>query len=814
MLVGGSIAMTLMAGFGGLATNYGWREAQQEEIDAALRASVSAAAHFMRADLSGGTEEIQQRVAEFMRGLLNDITIDKDDVEVQHDVSTDRTTIRIVGDATFAFRDIWRTADGDGGDSSLVGEQVVVVFEASQYEFALALDITGSMARTPAGWTVTRIQALKDAIRAIAVTVDDVSKTNPGIIAVSLVPFTNMVNVADTSGPAQTAAKERYVHMLTGAEYHTQTSRETEGHWVDTFHAYGSGSDMGPLASRDLPDFLNATDWDLRRQESLDVSAQAPDLGTWNVRGEDFWNGCVMARWGAYWDADARPVVWDPADADNWPAKTRVDGWAPGAAGIRDVPLHMSDQPPTANAPSTRFTAFSWPDGRIHGFADTWLAKVMFGTLDPSRNLTSNRSGVSDNLWRVHDATSVHGTPIAPRGSGAYSCPEAFIVPLTDDPAAIRQVDQYQSRRSWFGQTFMHLGIVWGVRTLSPLWQDIWSTTSVSGDALPRTPCLPGGSKSGCSALVEKAIVLVTDGTNIISTVEGGRTLDNRQGDQPVSTNAEPGDVLCDAYERYDRRMRINLNGVSHLPNLWTNDPATFSGFFDVDADGVFTDAELSAVLDGVQALHPQLSALDPQTNPSHAALIAGQRAAWTAALADVTPWQLFRGHDPTSPSKDTELVDVLVDPHNNFGVPGRPVHHDHLCRPHTPFSAYGRVQDLVNVGDAPPVENVAPLYDLQHEPTRAPAELRFSNRDRLNEWFLESCAFAGQRGVRIHAIYIGNSTGAWNQRYMSLLENCVDLGRDGNPNVDEVRATPTAEELQDALEDIIDTRRNLRFVG
>ena len=282
MFIGGSLAMLAMASFGGMLSNYGWREAQEEEIDAALRAGVSASAHFMRGNLTTAEDQIKERVADFMRGLLDDVTIAKDDIVIDHDFSTNRTTIKVEGNATYAFKNLW-AAGRTGDPESLTGEQVIVEFDASQFEFALALDISRSMGFKPTGWSVTRLDALKDAISTIAQTVDDVSKTNPGIVTVSLVPYSNVVNVADTSGSNQTDPKERYARMLTGAEYSTQTSRDTEGHWIDTFHSYGTGDDMGPLAARSLPDFLSATDWNLRQVETADLSTQAPDVGTWTI---------------------------------------------------------------------------------------------------------------------------------------------------------------------------------------------------------------------------------------------------------------------------------------------------------------------------------------------------------------------------------------------------------------------------------------------------------------------------------------------------------------------------------------------------
>ena len=383
MFIGGSLAMLAMASVGGMLSNYGWREAQEEEIDAALRAGVSASAHFMRGNLAAAEDQIKERVANFMRGRLGDVTIGKDDIVVDHDFSTNRTTIKVEGNADYAFKNLW--AAGRVGDpESLTGEQVIVEFDASQFEFALALDISKSMGDKPTGWSVTRLDALKDAISTIAQTVDDVSKTNPGIVTVSLVPYSNVVNVADTSGPQRTDAKERYVRMLTGAEYSTQTSRDTEGHWVDTFHSYGTGDDMGPLASRGLPDFLSATDWNLRQAETADVSTQAPDVGTWATRGEDFWNGCMMARWGAYWDPNTRPVVWAPR--------------APGREES-EYPFHRvlltRTRGPSSGTPRTRTTGpprKPWPAGRPDRPAST--------TCRARRALTEERLRDARSSWK------------------------------------------------------------------------------------------------------------------------------------------------------------------------------------------------------------------------------------------------------------------------------------------------------------------------------------------------------------------------------------------------------------------------------
>ncbi len=796
MLIGGSLAMLAMASVGGMMSNYGWREAQKEEVDAAMRAGVSASAHFMRGNLTTAEDQIKERIADFMRGLLGDVTIVQDDIVIDHDFSTNRTTIKVEGNATYAFRNLWAAGRVDDPES-LTGEQVIVEFDESKFEFALALDISRSMGIKPAGWKVTRLDALKDAIRTIAKTVDDLSKTNPGIATVSLVPFSNVVNVADTSGMLRTDAKERYVRMLTGAEYSAQTSRDTEGHWVDTFHSYGTGDDMGPLASRSLPDFLTATDWNLRQAEAADVSTQAPDVGTWNTRGEDFWNGCVMARWGAYWDPKARPVIWDPTNTDNWPAKKKMADWEPGSTSTHDLPLHLSDAPPDAKDPNTRFTAYSWPDANVHGFADASLDRVITRTLDPTFTPHFPKLSRSENHWHLRAAD---------RG-GSLLCPEAFIVPLTDDLTALQTAKTFDSvqlqSKTLSGQTFLHLGIVWGLRTLSPLWRDVWKTKSVSGDDLPRTPCLDGGTTQGCSQSVEKAIVIVSDGANFFGDPRRGRSFGHFDAANAITHNPNFGGGRCHSIFR----------STSHRTALSAEDATTFATNFDVDSSGVFTPTGMSAVLDGFQAFHPVLSGLN-SVIPSNQVVINKYRMVWENALEDMTPWQLFRGYDDNSPTKGTDAIDVLVDPKNIFGLEGRPVQNGHYCRPHAPFSAYGRPDDLVRVGDRPPVEDVAPFSVPTWLWSSATADLQDPVTGRLDDWFREACDIAGQRGVRIHAIYIGGNTRPNELAAIALLEECVDRGYGGNALEDEVYATPTANELKDAIEDTVDIKRTLRFIG
>ena len=133
----------------------------------------------------------------------------------------------------------------------------------------------------------------------------------------------------------------------------------------------------------------------------LDVSAQVPALDKWVVDDEDFWNGCVMARWGAYWDPDARPVGWIADDAANWPATKALPGWTAMANSLpASTPLHLSDAPPDASDPHTLFTAYSWPDSRIGGHADHRLQTVMARLVDQSAGGLEILAGI-ENLETV-----------------------------------------------------------------------------------------------------------------------------------------------------------------------------------------------------------------------------------------------------------------------------------------------------------------------------------------------------------------------------------------------------------------------------
>ena len=300
--------------------------------------------------------------------------------------------------------------------------------------------------------------------------------------------------------------------------------------------------------------------------------------------------------------------------------------------------------------------------------------------------------------------------------------------------------------------------------------------------------------------------MIVSDGANFFGDPRRGRSFGWKRPGSAITSNPSFNRGRCN--QTFDAPANSVFRAV-----ISAEDPATFANSFDVDSRGVFTSSGLSSVLDGFQAIHPLLSTLDPMGNPADRVAIDHVRNLWEHALKDITPWQLFRGYDDNSPTKATDVIDVLVEPTNVFRPKGRPVQNGHYCRPHAPFSAYGRAEELVNIGDGPPVSDVAPFSVTTWSPFSPPADLQAPVEDRLDDWFREACDIAGQRGVRIHAVYIGGQR-PYEQRAIALLEECVDRGYGGNPVVDEVYATPTAQELKDAIEDIMDIKRTLRFVG
>ena len=812
MLVSGGMGITLLAGVGGLMADYAWREAQWEELRSALRASVSAAGALLGSTDPNTITAIESRVGAFLPAVLPGMSLD--DVTVSHDAVTNVTTVTVEGEYT--FQTLW-SADGDAED---VDESVSVSLDVDKYEVAVALDVTPSMLGNlnvvPPAPPITKMGALKNAVRSVLGVVDAASANDPGSIMVSLVPFGVGVNAADTCNPhpdtgvcraARSAGKLRYVRMLAGTADTTSAllaaARAQSAHWVDTFHHYGAGSNLGPFQERKLPaNLLDNQDWNLRRTNvQIDVSAQAPNLdtgagkGIWVVDDEDFWNGCLMARWGAYWDPAARPAGWTANDTDNWPATKAVPGWTAASRALASTtPLHLSDAPPDASDPNTLFTAYSWPDARIGATADHRLQSIMYDLLGDlsGPNAYIDPASRGDNDWSIARDTGRN----ADRG-GAGMCPPNPITPLTENTAVLRaaiddlDIMRGHSQPGYFG-TYLHPGFVWALRAVSPLWQDVWDVDEGTG-ARPAIPCAPGEAAIGCRQDLHKAIVLVSDGENWFGNIPR-RQLQPRTSRNPsIGQRASAAACLSTSAPKYvAASAETNATDFNaHFANYTTSE-----GKFDP------ASAKMDPVLDAFHRYGDSLT----DTN--------ARRSLREAVLKDVTPWEIFRGVDPTG------SIDDLLDDANEFDFDGRPVQLHHFCGRSSLFGPYGRIDDAIRVGDSSavlpqlldPVLGEAPFaVDFAVTGLEHGWEDRVRGRlaDRLDDWLLDACELAGERRVRVSVIYIGNTPEGSATR--TLLGNCVELA--GGSRELDVHITPTAQELNQTFVDIFTIRRNLRFL-
>ena len=833
MLIGGAFTLTTAAGAGALMTNYAFKEAQWEELRAALRASVSAAGPLLAG--AGGVmdEAIKKRVAQFLQGSLPGIKVASDDVTVEHDPNTRVTTIGIKG--SYTFQDIWVIGDDDTGDSDTgeaVAEVVAVKYEVDRYEVGIALDISSSMAyQMPdgQGGRIVKIEALKTAMAAVVDTVGDIAARDPGSIMASIVPFGTAVNVADTCNPdpgtglcraARSAGKERYVRMLAGSHdtmAQTLSAAKTGGRqWVDMYHHYGAAEGLGPLAERSLPqDLLDDRDWNLRRTNvEIDVRAQAPNLDTgatsgpgyWQVNDEDFWNGCVMARWGSYWDASAREPGWTPDGPDNWPATSDVSGWSSGAGTLADLPLHLSDAPPDAAEPKTLFTAYSWPDARIGGTTDHRLQSTMMDLLgevddgaDPSALISiedlRRYTSQGDNDWSIREDFG-----------GADQCPATPITPLTDDLDELRaaalklqpvlQHGHSRGATSSVGGTYLGLGVVWGLRTISPLWREIWAVTDLGNTPRPATPCAAGETPPDCDDKLNKSILIVSDGSNATGRI-GRRFVRSVNDGKNPSFASSPFAWLC-------RSAAVLPNYKAAAQETTESDfNSHFSAY--VDANGRFTSARAGEAAD---LFHRYLDDDFDMSQPNDPDPNTSRRSARASALVGLTPWQLFRGIG------SDDGIDAVTNSANQFGLDGRPVQIAHVCLRSNVFSPYGRADDRIRVGESgglpatllPPAEGVSPFSGGFEQDSDYDVGLAL--KPRLNDWFHEACRIAGLRRVRVNAVYIGPDS---YQPPIDNLKQCVQLAG-GDPDSD-VYVTPTAQDLHDTFVEIFTIRRNLRFL-
>ena len=106
--------------------DYAWREAQWQEVRAAMRAAVAAAAPlFSGAPNAATTRQIQERIAGFASGLVADLDITPERVELTYDAATGVYTI--VARGVFPFERIWH----GGRDPEPVADTIKVAQEQS-----------------------------------------------------------------------------------------------------------------------------------------------------------------------------------------------------------------------------------------------------------------------------------------------------------------------------------------------------------------------------------------------------------------------------------------------------------------------------------------------------------------------------------------------------------------------------------------------------------------------------------------------------------------------------------------------------------
>lgn len=878
MVIAQSFLIVFLGGLGAAMVNYSWRDAQWAEVHSAQRAAAAAGGVLLQSDPDKAREVTEAVLEALVPGLvLPTVTVTTN--------SDGTINIEYTGGA-LPINDLWG-GERQGSLESLPDSEYKVEIDHSRYEVALALDISRSMGDRFGHGPASRpkIDSLKDAVRDVTTAVRAVNQEYPGAIMVSVVPFSALVNVADTDASlpladatapqGRTKAKERYVRMLAGAEYGgsaiaigSSTTPATTlfyakaaadnryGQWVDTFHRYGDGKDMGALRAQGLPDdLLRNANWNLRRTaRTIDISTQRPANPNWTVDDIDFWNGCLMARWGAYW-----ATLDDSPSSRTWPVSMDAPAWSPKGNKLAGAPLHLSDVPPDAANPHTLFTAYSWPDASISaidpgsnqadvtqgpGSADHWLQVVMARMLRPSGTaLPLSVEGFGRRRYNDWNAgyLTIGGTTIrAPRtrntvNSGHAMCPKSAILPLTDDADQIEdyvndfEIAKYGPSGSGVTRsgalttfsrpttTYLPRGLAWALRTISPLWQSVWDLQDLRGESRPVATC-GAGEVSGCDLRTQKSIILVSDGGNVAH---------SRFGAVPSTTGVASDADLNPLMElEYHESVCIG-SGDSQLTNYhnaWAEpNEASFNAQFKsagvrLDNNGHF-DSDPSDPMDRALEAFKAFEAHYPS--------LAGdstRHTARAAALRDFTPWEFFRS---SKLGIGSTAADAIMDPNNKFVDTnsttvrsfGRPVQIGSWCQPQIYFGPYGGYDELVLVGSdgagttgdrRPPEVDVAPFADSDAPaPTTSEAELRQITRRanaKLDGWMNEVCDLIGQRGVGMHAIFLGGA-----QDSPKTMKDCITNA--GGDWKSDLYATPNSQLLEEAFRKLFRVERTLRFL-
>ena len=324
--------------------------------------------------------------------------------------------------------------------------------------------------------------------------------------------------------------------------------------------------------------------------------------------------------------------------------------------------------------------------------------------------------------------------------------------------------------------------------------------SDLQGASRPGVPCAPGEEDDGCNPLLHKSILIISDGASFPMD-----QLRSRLG-EVFGAADNPGWVDSPTCEDWSGSDLESYHDAGQ-----ERSEADFNNHFTAYlSSGHFGGAGMDLVLDAFQLLDRW-----PSDTPA-------RRNLRSAALQSLSPWQLFRG-------LDADVTDALMNEANEFGFDRRPVQVEHFCRPSSMFGSYGRTDDRVLVGNTntlpstpvAPVADVAP-FNVAGLPTavagdRTPGTGSFEDGDlftemanRLDGWFVEACRIAGERQVRVNAIFIGGESDDADQ--IAVLESCVDAAG-GTLGHEDVFVTPDVDALQNAFTELFTVRRNLRFL-
>ena len=262
----------------------------------------------------------------------------------------------------------------------------------------------------------------------------------------------------------------------------------------------------GALFSDDEPIYLP---YDPQPYDDGTSGLQLTDMPTTPANGDPRgWLGCVMARRNGLDVTDIPPIldydgdghVWlpsgvvDPEDMAIYTSLTQVDtnldGLPDSGSGLTGVDLAALG----ATAADTLFTPYRWV------------------------NEHTRRVGSSEyNSWRLNGLEN-SGDPLywgrqARRNDGLgpnLGCPPA-ITPLANNYTEI--MDAIDEMDAWHrGGTYSNIGMVWGMRVLSPRWRSFWSVTNDDGSPdefegvqFPLEHSHPD---------MRKVAIVLTDGTN------------------------------------------------------------------------------------------------------------------------------------------------------------------------------------------------------------------------------------------------------------------------------------------------------------